>query len=210
MQASNVLATVRRILGDGDDTRVPAADKLRYLNSALRMLVELDANAYRVIREHQLSAGSDQALPADGVRFLQGERTADGRTLNNAERKVKDAFSPYWRQKTPSVRIRECLRDDDMPRHFWVDPPVPEGANLSIWIRFGAVPPELVAETDALPVSDTYEMALVNLVLHLCYLENTDAGSKALAQGHFTQAANLLGVKVTNDAAVRQQRESGR
>src|SRR5699024_535004 len=164
MQVFELITKLRRQLADTDATRYPPDVLLGYLNAALALLAQIDTRGVaHAIRTLTLTPGAEQQIPADAVRFLRGETTADGRSLNNAMLTVKNAISPTWRQKPASAKTRECLRDGAMPTLFWVDPPVPDGVEVKIRARLAVLPAPLTDPDggEPLPVSAAYELALI-------------------------------------------------
>jgi hypothetical protein len=181
-----------------------------WVNDAQREVALLKPDASAKNETVTLDAGTKQSIPNSGNRLLRVVRNmsaASGgnglRAIRIVDREVLDAMSPDWHD--PSVAndaahgssVKHYIYDDQNPRNFYVYPGV-VGSSSHVEIIYSANPTG-VTKTDAISIPDIYANCLMNYVLYMCYMKDSEhAGSQQRAQSHF----NIFQTSVTGKSQV--------
>lgn len=168
--ASDVLTRARSTLLDAGKVAWSDAELISYLNSGMTQVVSLKPNAYPKAATLTLAAGVAQALPADGVMFLDCSRNGDGNmvTVTNVHEIARVHVN--WAAEAPSSPLCVML-DPRFPRIFYVYPPSPASHGLPV--VYGAIPPRVAVLSDPISLVDTYETALWAFVCSMAYAKNS-------------------------------------
>lgn len=188
MLASAIIANVRAIYGDLDAPyRVSDPAMLGYANQARRQIARVRPEEFRGHRSVQLVAGSVQQVPADcafnfgPVRNMGADGATPGREIRPVSKEALEAFAPNWRSRAGAV-VKEALIADPMAARYEVNPPLtaPTYAELAM----AAFPSAMTAVTDDIGMSDRHEMAITYWMLHMIYSQETEEGSRAIADSY--------------------------
>lgn len=189
--AQKILTAARTELLDESSVRWPLADLLRYLNEGVRAIITLRPIAGATVRTVPLTAGINQAIPADAQSMLAvSHNVASGRPVKPVASTIEmDSILPIWRKTSvlpAHVDAVHVIYEPQTPRVFKVVPAnTGTGqieATFSVFPAEIATPasPDLIASYNtAVTLPDAYEIALIHYVTHLAYLK--DAGEPASA-----------------------------
>lgn len=192
--AAQVLTRASDIIQDQTNVRWPTDELLRYLNDGRREVCIARPDLYATTAVVNLSAGTKQALPADGSRFIDGIRNitggAPGRAVRVVEREVLDAQLPNWHTEA-SGPVKHFMFDERSPRVFYVYPPASGGQQLEI--VYSRTPTDITSTSTELTEEDVYTGALVDYVCYRAFSKDSEyAGNLERAGLHYTQFRNVL------------------
>lgn len=216
--ASAIINRVRTQLIDvganGATLRWADAELLNWLSDGQRTLVAAIPRASAKLAVVSLVAGTRQAIPADGYCFLTSYRnmgtsgSTPGVATKKIEREVLDSQYPTWHSDTGSAVVAAFTFDMSDRLAFYVYPQSLGTSKLEI--LYSTMPPDLVALTDALVVSDIYETALTDYVLNRAHLKDSDyAAGAQLAAGYLQSFMAFLAATGGGDA-ITQATQTGR
>lgn len=207
LTAQDVMTRAGDIIQDATNVRWPVPELLRYLNDARREIAIVRPDLYSATSVVSLAAGTKQALPTDGSRFLDATRNmaADGATPGRAvrivEREVLDAQLPDWHMQTPAAAVQHFMFDERAPKVFYVYPPVAAGTKLEI--VYSRTPTEISVTSTPLTDEDIYASAIVDYVCYRAFSKDAEyAGNLDRATRHYQQFANALGIGTRVSLAV--------
>lgn len=208
----SVIDRVQSVLQDTTGVRWPVTGELvLWVNDAQQAIVLLKPDASATSATVTLAEGTRQAIPADGHRLLNVVRNmsaASGGTGRRAIRLVKqealDTSAPRWHD--PSVtgtaahgsEIKHFVYDDNDPKVFYVYPGVAENVDSFVEVVYSAVP-ATVSISDNLSVGDIYSNAVMNYVLYMAYMKDSEYAANASRAGSHYQ---LFSADVTGKAQV--------
>jgi hypothetical protein len=202
LTAQAVIDRANDLILDATNTRWSAVELLRWLNDGRRELVTTRPDLYAVVANLTLAAGTKQALPADGDRFLEAIRnmasdgTTPGRAVRPIAREVLDAQFPDWHTEV-SGPTRHYTFDERVPKVFYVYPPAVAAAKLEI--AYSQEPTEVSAGT-SLAQEGPYAAALVDYICYRAFQKDAEfAGNEARAQAHYAVFRNMTGAGDTRD-----------
>ena len=207
----SIIDRVQTTLQDTTGIRWPVENELvLWVNDAQREVALLKPDASATNETVTLDAGTKQSIPSSGNRLLRVVRNMSAvsggnglRAIRIVDREVLDSMSPDWHD--PSVAndaahgtsVKHYIYDDQNPRNFYVYPGV-VGGSSHVEIIYSANPAS-VTKTDAISIPDIYANCLMNYVLYMCYMKDSEhAGSQQRAQSHF----NIFQTSVTGKGAV--------
>ena len=176
------------------------ADKLGYLNEALRTTAFVKPDMYVVQLEYTLAVGEKQALPADGVATIDVSRNTGGRVITEVDKDLLAEASRFWPAGTKEKVVEHFTTDPKNPRRFVVFPPN-DGTGI-VDLIYGATPPEVMYATEDIDIPAAYQTPLVNFVLSKCFSKNTKRQDLVKADAFMKQWAQLLGLKSTAQIAI--------
>lgn len=165
------------------------AELLEWLNDGMRQIVLIQPSASSTTVSMLLSAGTRQTIPADGWLLLQIYRnmgtngTTPGRAIRIVSREVLDGFNPNWHTDTAKAEVRNYIYDVQDQLAFYVYPP--NTGTQYIELNYSAQPANLTAESQAIPIFDVFQSALVDYILfRACSKDAEYAPGLALASGY--------------------------
>lgn len=196
LTAADVLTRAGDIIQDQTNVRWPSAELLRWLNDGRREIAVARPDIYATVSVVTLAAGTKQAIPADGTRFLDAIRNmnVDGITplaaVRIVQREILDAQNPNWHTEAAAL-TKHFMYDDRVPRVFYVYPPAL--ATYRLEIAYSQTPTEITVTSTQLTQEDMYTGALVD---YLCYRafskDATYAGNGERAKAHYVQFKNAI------------------
>lgn len=196
-------------LQDATADKWPIAELCRAFNLAQRVvsLVRPDLSSKRATVT--CVAGALQSLPAGGKLLLNVENNAGGNKravkMPRNGRSLVDAVKPNWRSLTGADEILEAYYDEREPLKFEVYPPATTAAQLVV--LYSANPTAIGTDhaagttyadvTGNMDLQDSAEPALIELILAYAFAKDAQFSAQAArSQGHFANAASLLGVSL--------------
>ena len=215
VQTADVLSRAAQILADVDGVRWTPAELTNWARDAVRQIVLARPDAYSVVREFTLKAGSslqtvgnvasddNKAVGAmtsgPAIRLLRVTRNAGtGRPVREAGRIALDSEVPDWHAPVSMANwmgVEHYVFDNIAPYSFYVYPCPPAGlATHKIEIVYAAMPPLTSA---SLGLADHYINPILDWVLYRALSKDSEyAGNMARAVSHrdtFAQALSLTG-----------------
>jgi len=204
-------AIVRRVidtLQDVTSVRWPVNELVRYLNDGQREIILHRPDAMVTNATITCTAGTKQALPANGSKLIEVVRNSAGTSTKRAvrmiNREILDAQTPDWHNLTGTVNVLHFMYDSRDPRVFYVYPPALGTAQLDI--VYSAYPTDIVEPADGaaftavsgnLSLPDIYGNVLQDYMLYRAYSKDSEyAGNNQRAQNHYGAFANALGIEV--------------
>ncbi len=184
----NVQALIARIgeeLVDPGHVLWSRPSLMAYLNQALSVVVQLQPEAGRQERAVVVTDGR-VAAPANAVVLLSVDRAAD-RAVNYIDITMLSRRVPEWQNHTGAPSAWTQARGQVLSYTLYPRP----AAAVTVQDAW-AVRPEVVAETDTLPVNAVYVPALMEYVLYRAYgKDGQDEANLDKARAHW-QAFNAL------------------
>ncbi|MFO7598118.1 MAG: DUF6682 family protein [Desulfocurvibacter africanus] len=218
MLASDLLRRAAWTLSDAENERWSQEMLLAFLSDAQRQVAlrRPDATARRALVD--LTPGSVQEIPADGLRLMDvvravGADGVSGRAVRLVDRSALDACEPGWHAAVASdgeASAEEPLpdqyvHDERTPRLFYVFPPVPTemGAGGHLEIVYSADPAELTGPESPLAVDAVYAGPLLDYALHRAFALDTESEtSRARSEAHLRAFVQAMEAKLPADLLV--------
>lgn len=207
MLASDIIDRARILLQDTDQTTIRWADSelLKWINDGQRAIVVVRPDALASNTTVNLTTGTKQAIPADGIRLMDVVRNIlanndAGRVVRYVDREVLDSHDPDWHKSTASVTVKQFVHDNRDPKNFYVYPPAAAGAKLEIVYSKNPTDATTVGSTLSLP--DIYQEPLLNYVLFRAYGKDSEfSANAALSDKYLNIFQAMLGIKSRKDSA---------
>lgn len=201
IDASTILDTVYKTLQDTRRVTWTEDEVLAYLNEALRATAGVKSDMFVVQGFVTPVAGISQQIPSDGVAFMDiTHNQATGRVVTQVDKALLEEASRFWPAATQQAEAEHFTFDPRYPLLYTIFPPN-NGAG-SVFLKYGAVPPELTTVYQSLDVPDSYQDALVNFTLYRCYAKNTKDQDLAKSMACRQMWGSALGLKSQSLVAV--------
>ncbi len=206
LTGTNLLSRIKDILQDTTSVRWPEAEILRYINDAQREIVNYRPESSAKTDNVQLTTGTKQALPSDGLRLIKVTRnmsaasgSATGkRAIRIVNVDILNTQEPDWNDPTVSgdaqhgTVVKHYIFDEDDPKNYYVYPGV--AGNAFIEIVYSKVPTDLSSASSNLDIDDIYGNAVIDYVLFRAYQKDSEyAGNAQRAQTHYQLFLNCIG-----------------
>lgn len=195
LTAANVITRAQDLLQDATGVRWPEAELLRYLNDGRREICVFRPDLYAISYVMSLVAGTKQAVPADGSRFMDALRNINadnspGRAVRLVEREILDAQNPNWHSATAGA-TRHFMFDERAPKLFYVYPPAVNGQKLEI--SYAQQPADITNTATELTNEDVYVHGLVDYILYRAFSKDGEfAGNAERGALHYRQFVTLI------------------
>lgn len=201
--AQQILNKAALLLQDPAFVRWTSDELLGWLNDGQREIVMLKPDANAVNQSVQLSAGTKQRIPSDGIRLIKLTRNmgndgdTPGRTVRFIDGNILDTQRPNWHTETASTTVLHYAHDVRDPKVFYCYPPQP-GTPSYVELVYSAIP-EDVALTDAINLDDIYATVLTDYVLYRAYSKNAAVADPNIAAAYYQAFYQALGLKAQGD-----------
>ncbi|WP_333613998.1 phage adaptor protein [Psychrobacter sp.] len=197
-------------LNDPDATTWSDATLIIALNEALRMLILFRPDASAKIATIDITEGSRQLIPENGVRLLRVVRNISalgesGRAVRLVQQEDMDSMSPDWHNAAGTI-VKEYMFDSRSPKHFYIYPTVPTASKLEIEYSSYADEVTELTVNNPLPVSPIFAQPVQELMLYK--LLSGDSSNGASGADHLRVGLELLGIKDTADERVSSARRT--
>lgn len=213
MLVQALLDNVRDALSDPGEIAWTDPALLSYLNQALLALASVRPDAVIVNAVLTLAAGSQQTLPAGGLRLMSILYNANsGGTpippaVRHIERLSLDDVIGSWLTTQPSASCYEYWYDEADPRRFWTNP---LQAGVKVTANYAATPATVTDPDTDLTVDATFAPALQEWMLYLAWRRDDETSPNAARSlAHRQSFFDLLGVKAGADAAASPKKTGG-
>lgn len=195
--AGEIISRVNKTLFDETNVRWSEAELLEYITDAQKEVVMLKPSAYALNESVQLTTGTLQSLPANGLILIElaANMGADGNTPGKAvsqiDRTILESVRPNWRAETADINARHYMYDDRDPNHFEVYPPQPATAGY-VQLIYGAIPVDITDVADQISLKPIYDTPIKYLVLAQCFSKSTGTQDFAKASAYQQLAVGLI------------------
>ena len=198
LQAQHILSRVRNILQDNTGVRWTDGELFDYLSDGQREIANFRPDATATHANVQLVTGTEQTIPADGLRLVKIVRNVastsasatGGRTVRVVSEDSLNSTEPNWHDPTVTgdathgTEVKHYIFDGDDPRVFYVYPGVAGSAFVEV--VYSKNPISISAATDLIQVDDIFANALINYVLYRAYLKDAEfAGNQQRSANFF-------------------------
>lgn len=173
---------------------------LGYLNEALRATAFVKPDLYTTELFVQLTAGVLQKLPDDGLALIDITRNSSGRIITQVDKDLLDESNRFWPAGTQEAVIEHYTADPRNPRRFTVFPPS-DGTSM-VELLYGAVPPQIMYDTEEIPVPDSYQTTLLSFTMCKAYEKNAKRQDLTKSASYFQRWGQLLGLKSQAQVAI--------
>ena len=204
LTAAKILARVNNILQNTGSIRWSSSEQLEYLSDGQREIAMIRPSATATHANIQLATGTEQSIPADGLRLFSVNRNMSGtavnatgaRAISKVNLDVINSEEPSWHDSTVTGKaahgtvVKHYMFDDRDPRKFFVYPGV--SGNAFIEVVYSKNPTSISAATDLIQVDDIFANPLMDFVTYKAYLKDAEAGGglqKATAYFNAFQAS---------------------
>tara|TARA_R100000231_G_scaffold61814_1_gene50277 strand:+ start:278 stop:964 length:687 start_codon:yes stop_codon:yes gene_type:complete len=219
LQAQHILSRVRNILQDNSGVRWTDGELFDYLSDAQREIANIRPDATATHSNVQLATGTEQTIPADGLRLVKVVRNMSGsgtdatgaRSIRVVSEDALDSTEPNWHDPTVTgdathgTEVKHYIFDGDDPRVFYVYPGVAGSAYVEL--VYSKNPTNIGANTDLIQVDDIFANALINYVLYRASLKDAEFAGNQQRAGTYYQlfSASLARGGVTQQAVQPDQ-----
>lgn len=211
--ANDYILDAAELYGDVDYDRIEAATWIRYLNAAIRTLILVRPDAGAVTEAVLLAVGSKQSLDTDVLRLLDVTHNMglDGVTvgaiITPVDRPHLDFANSLWPAATGETAVENYSYDANMPRTFYVSPPVHATTPVYIEITFTKLPTPITATTDDDDIDDMFFEPIVQFMLWKALSADDESVEFEKAQAHMTNFFNLLQVEMKASMGMGPERK---
>jgi hypothetical protein len=187
---------------------------VEYLNLGIGEIATYRPEAFADRVKFTLSPGSVQNIPPDwDVTAI--ESNEDGTPVVKGDTVMARAYNTYAVcQSTPVeivdgksiYRVKTYGMDTENPRLLYVDPPVPNGVNASIYLNVMLAPREYtLADWDEnIALSHKFRASLVDYILASAFTLDTESPqSRARSDQLYSKFYRVMGVKYTQESKYR-------
>lgn len=193
-------------------TRWTNEELIGWLNEAYQAIVQVKPDASSVNATLELTQGTRQQIPSDGLRLIDVVRNtavdSDKLGILVTSRRALDTTRRGWHADQASVNIEQFVFDDQDPTHFYVYPPASNAAEIEI--IYSAVPsPHDKREgleglrDNPIKLNDSYAPVITDYILYRAYSKDAEhAANLNRAQMHMQSYMGALGQKVEIDRTV--------
>ena len=176
---SSVISKVQTILQDTTGIRWPDTELLGWINDGQREIVLYKPNSFVKNTGVQLTTGTKQTLPADGVQLIDVVRNlgttggSPGRAIRITMREILDSQVPGWHYATPAAEVKHYMYSNLDPKTYYVYPPQPASGQNYVELIYGAAPTEC-SLGGTITLDDIYQTILVDYCLYRAYSKDTE------------------------------------
>lgn len=203
VSVASIITAVRRMLQDSvAEYRWSDVALTDYINDAQVEIVKHKPDANSVSVSVALSAGFEQALPADAVRMIRVmcnmgvSGTTPGRAIFLADLGEYSLQNPSWMSEASSADIRYYMYDPAAPKKFYVSPPS-NGAYAKI--IYGARP---AAASTNITIPDEFKTAIQFYTCFRALIEDTVSPDTSKANSFYQYFMDALNGPERGDASV--------
>ena len=205
LTGANLITRVQDTLQDTTSVRWSEAELLRYLNDAQREVVNFRPDASALTANVQLSTGTLQTIPTNGLRLIKVTRNMSGtsgsatgaRAIRIVDFDILNTQEPNWNDPTVTgdaahgTVVKHYAFDQDDPRKYYVYPGV--SGNAYVEIVYSKAPDDFSSTSSTLDIDDTFANAVVDFVLFKSYLKDSEyAGNVQRSSQHYQLFVNSL------------------
>ena len=187
---------------DPSYTAWPLAERIGYLNEAIRATILVKPDVYPVRGAVTPAAGLVQTLPDGGVALIDilYNTTGAKRAVTVCGLEMLQEANRYWPAATQQAEVENYAHDPRDPRRYLVFPP--NDGTGSVYMVYGGTPAALTAASDTLPLADIYQPALLAYVISRCYAKSSLRQDLSKAGAYRAEWGQFLGMKAQTQITV--------
>ena len=203
--ASALISKAKILAQDTGNIRWADAEWLGWASDGQREICIVRPPAFSKIANVTMVAGTKQAIPTDGVTFLEYMRSmgaggaTPGLTARKVPRRLLDGQNPGWHAVTAVAVPTHYVFEPLAPKVFYVYPPSTGAQQCEI--LYAASPPDIATIATAISLDDIYGSVLIDYMLYRGYSKDAElignAERSMLSRKAFE---NALGLKERADA----------
>ena len=192
----SVLDRAAIVLQDTANIRWAESELVYWVNDAQREIALLKPDSTAVNDTVTLATGTKQEIPAGGNRLLRVIRNMSaasggtgGKIIRIVDAEVLNSQTPNWHNPTVTgdakhgTVVKHYVYDEQNPRNYYVYPGVSGDAYIEIVYSSN---PATVTAADNLGVPDIYAAAVLNYVLFMAFMKDSNyAGNAQRASNHY-------------------------
>lgn len=205
---SSLLSKASTILQDPTNIRWPQTELLDWLNDAQREIALFKPNVFVKNSSVQLTGGTKQSLPSDGinlvdvVRNLGGDGLTPGNSIRVVSREVLDAQIPDWHSTAKAnATVKHYVYTGTDPKNFYVYPAQPSTGRGYVEVIYVASPTDATINS-TITLDDIYVTALLDYILFRAYSKDAEyAANSEAAKMYYQQFTAILTGKVNAEEA---------
>jgi len=205
--ANDYILDAAELYGDTAYDRVSESTWIKYLNAAVRTLILVRPDAGAVTEPVLLSAGIKQTLPTAALRLLDISRnlgtagvTAGG-IITPCDRAHIDYSNLLWPGSTGDTAIENFSYDANVPRIFYVTPPVSDTITVYVEMSTSQLPTAMTTTSSDDGIEDVFFEAIIQFLLYRAFSADDEAVEFTKAQTAFQNFMSLLGVESQSSRA---------
>lgn len=195
--ARRIVESAALTLFDQTAVRWTPDELLQYVSDGQRETVLLKPTANTLNEVIQLTPGTRQSIPANGlqlvdvIRGMGANGLSPGRAVRQVDRHTLDATRPDWHQDTADLDMMHYMFDDRDPSHFYVTPPQPDPAG-HVELVYSATPPEIDGLDDLIALDDAYATALIYFVMSRACAKDSGTADYGKATAYYNMFVSLI------------------
>ena len=178
---------------------------IRWINDSRMAIATRRPQACAKVVPIELTPGTKQELPADGLQLLDIIRNmgsngqTPGRSIRRTDRQNLDDMDLYWHKAPPSAEISQFTYDDRTPKSYYVWPPAKPGTHIEV--SYAAVPAVVDATTDTFDIGLESMDAVINYVCYRAKSKDSEYANAGEAAAFYGAFADALGSTTTVQVA---------
>ncbi len=218
---ASVIDRVQSVIQDASGIRWPEAELILWVNDAQREIALIKPDSTATNTTVTLATGTKQDIPSSGNRLLRVVRNMSaasngtgGRTIRLVSEEILDAQTPSWHDPAVTgdakhgTQVKHYIYNDENPRNYYVYPGV--SGNAYIEIVYSANP-ATVGASDNLAIPDIFGTAVMNYVLYMAFMKDSEyAGNAQRAGGHYQLFTTAVAGKGQIDVVTSPNADSAR
>lgn len=210
-----LIAEVAQLINDAEEgyehIRWTENELIEYANDAVLQLMVVRPDVFTKVVDLPLKPGSQQELPEPISQLIDvlGVRDVFGRVSGRPMRKnaAAAAVARNWFDELScevtaadgSYVPRSYEFAPENPRMFYVEPPVPSGASVTLIVN-AVVTPKHAELDDKLPIESRFHNAVIEWMLYRAYSKDIEsAHDNQTSQQHLAHFYNILQVSQLAD-----------
>lgn len=216
--ANSMIEDVARYLSDYDEDESyvhwSREDLLSYFRKATNIVVKANKSKFIKKTTVQLKEGILQDVPESCESDIKIYGVADENgVVKEFARRTRIGQYPKLGRPICKGRVvgtgytlSSYEYDEDNPRQIIVDPPVPEGVDLSLVISC-YMPPEVSGDDDVIDLGADNEAAIFELMLYYAWgVDIEDTATRERSNIHWNNAMTLMRLSTNEQAVARRVR----
>ena len=189
-----------------DATKIRWSDDelIRWINDSRMAILTRRPSACSKVANFTLLAGTQQAIPSDGVQLLDiirnmgADGNTPGRAIRRTDRQNIDDHDLYWHTATQTAEISQFTYDDRSTKTFFVSPPAIAGTK--ILGVYAAIPTAVSALADNIGFDLENMDAVVNYICYRAKSKDSQYANAGEAAAFYSAFNDALGVTMQSQA----------
>lgn len=198
MKASEISFQAGVIAHDKDAARWLEAERVAFMNDAQRQIVLLLPNANSVTTDVMLAKGTQQQIPAGGIRLMRLVRNIrqdgrPGKAIVPTTRAALDNSLVDWHGEGANEVELYWYDPETSRKEFWVYPS--PRRQIKVQMIYSKLPTEIGVPDDDIGLDDHYAPAILDWLLYRMFSVDADYGGNGQrAQDHLKSFYQQIGL----------------